>query len=114
VGKLSVAVNGMQIGNAIYDQNQQDQAWIANQVFVPATSTSAGSPTLANYVEFNGLNIPSDGGSITLSDMFIANNPGINALQLVAVPEPATLGLMAIGGLGLLLIGRKRAVGRSV
>ena len=30
-----------------------------------------------------------------------------------AVPEPATLGLLALGGLGFLLIGRKRAAGRS-
>ncbi len=30
------------------------------------------------------------------------------------VPEPATLGLFAVGGLALVLIGRKRATGRSV
>ena len=32
----------------------------------------------------------------------------VNGLQLVAVPEPATLGLFAIGGVSLLLAGRKR------
>ena len=42
---------------------------------------------------------------------------GTNALAgtvqdftLVAVPEPATLGLVAVGGLGLLLLKRRRAV----
>ena len=34
----------------------------------------------------------------------------INAFQLRAVPEPATLGLMAVGGLGLLLLKRRKAV----
>ncbi|MGC9261021.1 MAG: PEP-CTERM sorting domain-containing protein [Phycisphaerae bacterium] len=34
--------------------------------------------------------------------------------QLASVPEPATLGLFAIGGIGLLLLGRERATCRRI
>ena len=38
----------------------------------------------------------------------ISGTVDVSNVSLVAVPEPATLGLCAIGGVGLLLIGRKR------
>ena len=111
VGVISVAVNGTSSGNTYYDPNQPEGAWIANQTFVQATSTTlAGATTAANYVEFAGLNVPSAGGYITLSNLTPAGSTSaaaVNALQLV-VPEPATLGLFAIGGAGLLLAGRQR------
>ncbi len=117
VAALNAAVNGVSTGITYYDQNETDSVWVANQVFVRATGTSSGSYTKeANYAEFTSLGIPSSGGSITLSntDLGTTRNDSVNALQLVAVPEPATLGLMIIGGLGLLLIGRKRMVGRNI
>ena len=114
VGIVSAAVNGTSTGNTYYDQNQYQGAWVANQTFVQATSTTlAGATTMANYVEFAGLNVPSAGGYITLSNFPSAGTTSsavVNALQLVAVPEPATLGLFAVGGIALLLLGRKRAV----
>ncbi len=39
--------------------------------------------------------------------------PDVSNVSLTPVPEPASLGLVAVGGLGMLLIGRKRAAGRS-
>ncbi len=112
VGVVSVAVNGTSTGNTYYDPNQPEGVWIANQSFVQATSTTlAGATTAANYVEFAGLNVPSAGGYITLSNLTSAGSTSaaaVNGLQLVAVPEPATLGLFAIGGVSLLLAGRKR------
>ncbi len=39
---------------------------------------------------------------------------GSFSLTVSAVPEPATLGLVAVGGLALVLIGRKRTTGRRV
>ena len=112
VGIVSVAVNGTSTGNTYYDQNQAQTVWLANQTFVRATSTTlTGATTMANYVEFSGLNVPSAGGYITLSNVAATGSTSsavVNALQLVAVPEPATLGLFALGGLGLLLASRKR------
>ncbi|MGC9261834.1 MAG: PEP-CTERM sorting domain-containing protein, partial [Phycisphaerae bacterium] len=60
---------------------------------------------------------PSAGG--TTADFLIYNDAQTAASVLAdyqsgfPVPEPATLGLFAIGGLGMLLIGRKRAAHRS-
>ena len=39
--------------------------------------------------------------------------PDVSNVSLTPVPDPASLGLVAVGGLGMLLIGRKRAAGRS-
>ena len=117
VGVVSVAVNGTSTGNTYYDPNQPEGVWIANQSFVQATSTTlAGATTAANYVEFAGLNVPSAGGYITLSNLTSAGSTSaaaVNGLQLVAVPEPASLGLFALGGVvaGLMLLKRRRPHG---
>jgi hypothetical protein len=51
--------------------------------------------------------------TISMTPVDINNSPSnadaqINAFQVRAVPEPATLGLVGVGAMGLLLIGRKR------
>ncbi len=71
-------------------------------IFTVATTTTAG-----NYFELDGVS-PS-GGNLTL-DFAGANsvNVGIAGIQLLSAPEPATLALLAIGGAGLLLIGRRK------
>ncbi len=71
------------------------------QTFTFGTATGNTPPTI-NYV---GAGVYSGTGNE------IAN---IQNFTASSVPEPATLGLMAIGGLGLLLIGRKRSIGRSI
>ncbi len=49
-------------------------------------------------------------GSINQADLFYTNTASYNAYfnSLSIVPEPASLGLMAIGGLALLLVGRRK------
>lgn len=49
-------------------------------------------------------------GSSNAGDQLYFNNVRLTA---TAVPEPAAMGLFAIGGMGLLLVGRKRAARRS-
>lgn len=76
--------------------------------FTEATSTTPG-----NYIIFNGVT----GTNLSISEeatLAASGSPGvlrasISAFQVVSVvPEPATLGLMATGTIGLLLIGRRR------
>ncbi len=61
-----------------------------------------------NYVVFNAT---ADGtGTLAISYTGAAGHAeaDINGLQVIAAPEPATMGLVAAGALGLLLVGRKR------
>ncbi len=97
------------IGTATYYAlNQEGSAW--NGTFIPTTSTTlAGATTPTNYVEFTGLT-PS-AGQIAISFEYAAGSSdgvAINALQLIAAPEPRSLALLAVAGAGLLLIGRRR------
>jgi hypothetical protein len=51
------------------------------------------------------------GGQLNQIELFDQNTSGngyFNSLSISAVPEPASLGLMAIGGLALLLVGRRK------
>ena len=87
------------------------------------TNGPASSDWTANF-SYNDVNL----GSITYNNskypsfsltsgvgFLYYSTPGasVSSLSLTATPEPATIGLMAMGGLGLLMIGRKRAVRRS-
>jgi hypothetical protein len=63
-----------------------------------------------NYVMFTLQ--PDSNGDIAIQPFSPSGTTGAeadtSAFQIVPVPEPATLGLMALGGLGILLVGRKR------
>ena len=62
-----------------------------------------------NYVMFTLQ--PDSNGDIAIQPFSPSGSTGAeadtSAFQIVPVPEPATLGLMALGGLGILLVGRK-------
>ncbi|MGC9261716.1 MAG: PEP-CTERM sorting domain-containing protein, partial [Phycisphaerae bacterium] len=64
-----------------------------------------------NYEEFQNVT-PDSSGAIAIAGTGV-NTSLFNAFQLYAVPEPATVGLFAVGGVTLLLIGRRRAARRS-
>ncbi len=73
--------------------------------FTQATSTSSASPTpLGDYAEFTNIT----GSSFAVAAYDSTNVPAINAIQIVqVVPEPATLGLMAVLGTGILVLGKR-------
>ena len=83
-----------------------DNALTATQFaasFVRATATSlGGAGETGNYVEFDNV---SSAGGITIVATPQNFRAAINGIQLVAasVPEPATLGLIAVAALGLLI-----------
>ena len=65
--------------------------------YVQATATASGDAELANYVKFSGLT----SSSLTITASRVGNltaaTSGFAGLQVVAVPEPATMGLLALG-----------------
>lgn len=76
-----------------------------NAILTQTTDTGSGNPS-ADYAVFSGLS----GSSQTLT-LATSAGMGIAGMQIVAVPEPCTLALAGLGGLGLLL-GRRRRIGR--
>lgn len=73
--------------------------------YTQITSTDSANPTITNnsaaYIRFSGLS-----GATQYLDL--VGNGGIAGLEIVAVPEPASLALLGLGGL-LLATGRKRS-----
>lgn len=75
--------------------------------FVQATATDLASAQLATYAKFTSVT----GSSFTLTNTRDGNNVGLHAIQIVdttPVPEPAAVGLLAVGGAGLLARRRRR------
>jgi hypothetical protein len=78
-----------------------------NNSFVDSgTFTLATASTVGNYVEFTGIT------GTTLNITVAVGNSGsraaLDGFQVIATPEPGALGLLAAGGLGMLLVKRRR------
>jgi hypothetical protein len=77
----------------------------ANAVLTQTTDTTGANPG-ATYAVFTGLT----GSSQTITCTPTGGNDqwlGISAIQIVAVPEPGTLALAAMGGVGMLAFRRR-------
>ena len=101
---------GLTVGSDTYWLDHADEAQYNDPPgYVQATSTDSASPTLnANYAQFGSASAPKTASSFTLTLTVTDQRMGLSGLQIVQVPEPATLGLMALGGAGLVLLRRKR------
>lgn len=68
-----------------------------NAILTQTTDTTGANPS-ADYAIFSDLS-----GSAQTVNFLIPNGGGISAFQIVAVPEPGTLALAGLSGLGLLI-----------
>ncbi len=73
--------------------------------YVQVTSTDPNSPTTGNYVVFE--NVSGSGSDLTVS-LNLNNWSGAAGFQIVEVPEPATMAILAAGGM-MMLLPRRRA-----
>jgi hypothetical protein len=105
-GRVALASDGA----VTYDLSTMGSATVsgANASFIQSTDTTGANPT-ADYVVFTGLSGSSQTITVTPGDM----NPndaawvGLAAFQIVPVPEPGTLALAALGGIGMLMFRRR-------
>ena len=110
-GSGAVMINANSGSGSVDSTNEYfyDYGW-PNGAFIQATATSSAANTaVSNYVLFTG-NTASD---ITLTAEASGWNTGLAAFQIVntgtsTIPEPATLGLMAVLGVGILLLKRRK------
>ncbi|MHB1767967.1 MAG: PEP-CTERM sorting domain-containing protein, partial [Phycisphaerae bacterium] len=90
-----------------------------NNVLATATTDTGGGLNAINATGWTN-EVFNFTASTTSTTLAFADAPNSAVSQIVdftnvaaAVPEPASLGLFAIGGLGMLLIGRKRVVRKT-
>jgi hypothetical protein len=97
-------------GTTTYDFSTLGQAAIsgANALFTQTTDTTGANPA-ADYAIFTGETASSLTITCTPTDLSPTDAEwlGISAIQIVAVPEPGTLAMAALGGIGMLVFGRR-------
>ena len=111
---IAVTPNGGSVSYQSFATSPGGSAWVlANnpvEGWTSITQTTPPLPPAATYAVFTGLTA----SSFTLGFGAQPENGAIAGIQIVdtsaPVPEPATLGLMGLGGLGILLLGRRRKI----
>jgi hypothetical protein len=96
----------LNVGSTTYDFTSMGGAAISggNALFTQATDTTGSNPTAADYAIFSGLTGSSETITFTAS---VDGAGGIAAFQIVSVPEPGSMALAIMGGLGVLLMKRR-------
>ena len=92
-------------GATTYDFSTMTRSMLnsgANATFTQTTDTTSANPS-ADYAVFSDLT----GASQTLTLTAGVNGMGISGFQIVAVPEPGTMALAALGGASLLFWRRR-------
>jgi len=103
----SVIINGVS-GAAVYVSSDASSDFRNNgNVFVRATATSKdGAGASGNYVEFDGISPVA--GFISLQGQSLNFRNFANGIQLVQAPEPATIGVLGVGAVGVLARRRRK------
>lgn len=95
-------------GTTTYDFSAMGSAALASGgTFVQTTDTGGSNPS-ADYAVFSSLS----GSSKTITATIPAFG-GLAGIQIVAVPEPATLTLVGLGGLAMLVLVRRKSKSTS-
>lgn len=113
-GTPSALKLGLLEDNGNYPNNDEASVTVqdaANNA-VSASATVAGdSPSISNDFYFFDLSGLASNDSVNVLVTSIGSNQSIGGVTLDAAPEPTALGILTLGGLGLLLLPRKRAIG---
>ncbi len=110
VGFGFTADSSVRLGSQEFFYNQSSN--FTTDGFIKATATTHDTRTLATYAEFDNLT----GTSFTLDLIHQGGNrPAIDGFQIVAVPEPGSALLAAVGSfIAAVLLGTRRASRRQL
>ncbi len=101
VGQDKVSTGSMSISNAATTYYFTTQGNGASS-FVEATATAPNDAATSNYMIFSNLT----GASFTITEGSVDGTPGMFGMQIVEVPEPATMAMLAAGG--VVMLARRR------
>jgi len=103
VTAYALAVGGTTVAT-IYGKDSRDTSnWDGS--WVEATGTTTADATAGNYVQFTGLTT----SSFTLTATPVSGDGPINAIQIISVPEPASLALLVLGAVAALAARTKQS-----